>query len=115
MANFIKIKLKTQEQPDCCSRCPLIGIVPEEFRQRGTRQSYCCLGVYPHEALTSKGIDVRASDRLKTGHKLHRPCDDLWDIWWQEPDHCVKISKDSYRYCRMPYENRQQLAFVFKK
>ena len=115
MANIIKIKLKSPLQPDCCAACPLIGIIPEEHRQHGTRQSYCCLGTYPHEALTSKGIDVSAEAKRKTGRLLHRPCDDRWETWWQQPDHAICISKDSYRLCRLPYESRQQLAFNFKK
>lgn len=114
MANKIKIRIP-QQQPDRCKDCPLIGVIPEEHRAKGVRQSYCCLGVYPHEALTSKGITVSAKAKASTGHLLHRPCDDRWGTWWESRDHAVIISKDSYRYCRLPYENRQQLAFNFKK
>ena len=115
MANTVKIKLNSAQQPDCCAHCPLIGIIPEEHRIKGVRQSYCCLGVYPHEALKSKGITVKQSDKQKTGHRLHRPCDGRWESWWESKDHAVSISKDSYRYCRLPYESRQQLAFHFRK
>ena len=53
--------------------CPLIGIIPEEHRIKGVRQSYCCLGVYPHEGLKSKGIVGSAQvAKAKTGHRLHR-------------------------------------------
>jgi hypothetical protein len=115
MAKAIKIELKHPTPPDSCERCPLIGIIPEEHRQTGVRQSYCCLGVYPHEPLTSKGIKVSVSGkREKTGHIHHRPCEDRWDTWWENPGHMVTISKESYRFCRLPYESRQQLAFNFK-
>lgn len=116
MANFVKIPLRTATPPECCEKCPLIGIIPKEHRQRGTRQSYCCLGVWPHEPLTSKGISVDVEDKRKrTGHITHRVCEDRWETWWQQPDHAVNISKDSYRFCRLPYESRQQLEFNFKK
>ena len=109
----IKIKLPNQ-QPDRCKDCVLVGIIPEVYRQRGVRQSYCCLGVFPHEALTSKGIEVSASDKQKTGHLLHRPCDDRWEAWMQEPNHVFHLSLESYKLCRLPYERRCQLAFKFK-
>ena len=116
MANTIKIPLRNPQPPDRCADCPLIGIIPEEHRQKGVRQSYCCLGTYPHEALKSKGITVRVSEKKeRTGHIHHRPCEDKWDVWWTNPGHCVTISKESYRFCRLPYESRQQLAFHFKK
>ena len=115
MANTIKINLKHPQPPDCCADCPLIGIIPKEYRRKGVRQSYCCLGVYPHEPLTSKGITVKASDkRERTGHIWHRVCDDRWAVWWESSDHTLSISKDSYKLCRLPYENRHQLAFNFK-
>lgn len=109
----VGIKLREQ-QPDCCKECPLIGIIPEAYRQKGVRQSYCCLGTYPHTALTSKGIEVRASQRKGTGHLLHRPCDDRWEEWMKLPNHIFLLSAESYRLCRLPYENRAQLAFNFK-
>ena len=105
MANQIKIRIP-QQQPDRHQQ-------GQDGERR--RQSYCCLGVYPHEGLKSKGIVVSATAKAKTGHRLHRVCDDRWETWWEQPNHCVTISKDSYRYCRLPYESRQQLAFHFKK
>jgi hypothetical protein len=93
MAKAIKIELKHPTPPDSCERCPLIGIIPEEHRQAGVRQAYCCLGVYPHEPLTSKGIKVSVSGkREKTGHIHHRPCEDRCDTWWENPGHMVTIS-----------------------
>lgn len=114
MATRKKIILPTPEPPDSCANCPLIGIIPESYRQKGVRKSFCCLGVYPHEALTSKGINVSAKRKHeRTGHIHHRPCEDAWEIWWTNPEHAVYISVDSYRFCRLPYESRQQLAFKF--
>ena len=114
MANTVKIELRCPQPPDCCARCPLIGIIPDDYKQRGVRQSYCCLGVHPHEPLTSKGIVVSVSAKKeKTGHIHHRPCEDKWEVWYTNPGHMVTISKESYRLCRLPYESRQQLAFNF--
>ena len=83
----------------------------------GLRQSYCCLGVWPYEPLTSKGIGVDVEDkRRKTGHIKHRICEDRWETWYTStPDHTVQISQEGYRFCRLPYEGRQQLAFNFRK
>ena len=110
---MIRIKLPDR-QPDCCKECPLVGIIPESERKKGVRQSYCCLGTYPHEALTSKSIEVRASVKKGTGHLHHRPCDDRWDEWMKLPQRIIGMSPESYRLCRLPFENRAQLAFKFK-
>ena len=117
MANTVKIRLHSPQPPESCERCPLIGIIPKEQRVAGLRQSYCCLGVWPYEPLTSKGIGVDVEDkRRKTGHIKHRICEDRWETWYTStPDHTVQISKDGYRFCRLPYEGRQQLAFNFRK
>ena len=115
MANVVKITLNTPQPPDKCARCPLIGIIPESYRQQGERKSYCCLGTFPHEPLTSKGITVSVSEKKdKTGHIHHRPCEDKWEIWYGQTGHIIEISKESYQFCRLPYESRQQLAFNFK-
>ena len=116
-ALFTPIQLPP-EQPDKCSRCPLLGLRPKEELTKGQRQAYCCLGVFTPDGfspLTSKGIKVSVSGkREKTGHIHHRPCEDRWETWWEQPGHMVTISKESYRFCRLPYESRQQLAFNFK-
>lgn len=117
MANTVNIYLTTPEPPPTCEKCPLIGIIPKDKRVRGLRQSFCCLGVWPYEPLTSKGIGVNVKDkREKTGHFRRRVCDDKWDVWYTDNAyHTVKISKDAYKYCRLPYEGRKQLEFNFRK
>ena len=109
----VKIKLPDQ-QPRRCKDCVLCGVIPESERKKGVRQSFCCLGTYPHEALTSKGIEVDAEEKRNTGHLHHRPCDDRWEEWMKLPQRVFLISSESYRLCRLPFENRSQLAFKFK-
>ena len=99
----IKIQLPPK-QPDCCAKCPLIGIIPKNLRQKGKRQSYCCLGMMPHEPLTSKGIDVSASDKKKTGHLKHRFCDDRWEIWKRMYGDYFPLNEKSYAF-RKDYED----------
>ena len=57
-ALFTPIQLPP-EQPDKCSRCPLLGLRPKGELTKGQRQAYCCLGVFTPDGfspLTSKRI-----------------------------------------------------------
>ena len=110
---IIPIEIK-MEQPDCCAKCPLIGLIPKEQRQKGVRQSYVCLGVLG-EALSSKGIWASASDYKKKKKKLHRPCDTRWEAWTQLPGRKFGMSYAHYLQYRLPYEQRNQLIIHFKK
>ena len=80
-AIFTPIQLPP-EQPDKCSRCPLLGLRPKEELTKGQRQAYCCLGVFTPDGfppLTSKGVERSASAYRKQKRLLHRPCDDQWE------------------------------------
>jgi hypothetical protein len=102
------------EQPDCCARCPLIGLIPKNQRQPGVRQSYVCLGVLG-EALPSKGIWTSASEAKQKKRKHHRPCDTRWDAWAQLPGRKFGMSYAHYLQYRLPYEQGNQLIIKFKK
>lgn len=102
------------EQPDCCAKCPLIGLIPKNQRQPGVRQSYVCLGVLG-EALPSKGIWSSAADAKAKKRKLHRPCDTRWDAWAQLPGRKFGMSYAHYLQYRLPYEQSSQLIIHFKK
>ncbi len=110
---IVKMKL-TLEQPDTCSVCPLLGLIPKNQRREGARQSYVCLGVLG-EALTSKGIHSSASAYRAKNRKLHRPCDGRWDAWTQLPGMEFGISNTNYLQYRLPYEQGCQLRIKFKK
>ena len=110
---IIKMKL-TQEQPDSCAECPLVGLIPKEQRGEGVRQAYVCLGVLG-EALTSKGIHSSAAAYRAKNRKLHRPCDNRWEAWAQLPGREFGISYANYLNYRLPYEQGHQLVIKFKK
>lgn len=136
---FTPRKLTTEEPPDRCELCPLIGRIPDEERKRGERRGYCCLGVFEAETdaegnavldengvqqmtfpkLTSKGIKTSFKDTRKSGHLLHRPCDHIWQAWLTLPGRMFAIPTDIYLRYRLPYEREQQVKnypkFKFKK
>ena len=102
------------EQPDCCAKCPLCGLIPKAQRQKGLRQGFVCLGVLG-EPLTSKGIYSSASEYKAKNRKLHRPCDTRWDAWMTLPGRTFGVSYANYLNYRLPYEQSQQLIINFRK
>ena len=109
--NIVQIKLPL-EKPDCCATCPLVGLVPKHLRQHRSKETHVCLGTM--EALTGRGIQVRASGR-DSNHPLRRPCDNRWEAWMTLPGLKLGISNVSYIQCRIPYEQGQQLQIKFHK
>ena len=110
-AIFTPIQLPP-EQPDKCSRCPLLGLRPKSELTRGQRQAYCCLGVFTHEGfppLTSKGVERSAAAYRKQKRLLHRPCDDQWEKWMSLPGRKYPITMEAWRERRHPYELEQEL------
>ena len=108
---FIPTQL-AEEQYDRCADCPLCGLIPEEKRKEGKRKKYVCLGVYPHKALTSKGIWVKASGK-DPKHKLHRPCDAKWSAWMTLPKRQFNMLIEDYTEYRLPYEQTLQQRIDF--
>lgn len=109
--NIIQIQLPA-EKPDCCAICPLCGLVPENLRPFGSKETHVCLGTM--EALGGRGIRVRASQK-DSHHPLHRPCDNRWHAWMDLPARRIGINNQSYLQCRVPYEQGQQLVIKFHK
>lgn len=94
-------------QPDRCSKCPLLGKRPEAEQTKGQRQAYCCLGIFTADGfppLTSKGIERSAEAYRKNQRRLHRPCDNRWDVWMSLPNRQLPITSDAWRERRRPYE-----------
>ncbi len=136
---FVPRRLTTEQPPDRCELCPLLGKIPDNERRQGERKGYYCLGVYEADIdddgnavldddgvqqltfpqLSSKGISVSFADTRRKGHLLHRPCDFLWDAWRMLPDHLFAMPADVYLKYRVPYEREQQLKnypkFKFKR
>ena len=110
--NIVQIKLPP-EQPDMCASCPLIGLVPPHLKPKGSQEKYVCLGTM--DAITAKGIHVKASVREKNRHPLRRPCDYKWHAWMELPYRLFGVSKTAYIQCRLPYENSLQLQITFHK
>ena len=106
---FTPVKLPEQ-QPDRCADCPLIGLIPKDERPAGSREGFVCLGT--NEALSSKGIRVRAS-RRDDHHPLHRPCDGRWLAWMSLKGRLYNLSIAHYIRYRLPYEQGSQLNIIF--
>ena len=128
-----------KDQPDRCELCPLVGIIPKEEREKGVRERYYCLGIFDAETdehgkpllddkgdqrlsfrrLKSKSLKVSAEAVRRSGHKLHRPCDMIWDAWMTLPGRMFGMLSDTYTKYRLPYEQEQQTKnypkFKFRK
>ena len=101
-------------QPDKCSRCPLLGLRPESELTKGERQAYCCLGIYTADGfppLTSKGIERSAEAYRNSQRKLHRPCDNRWDVWMSLPRRQLPVLKEALKDRRIPYEMEMQKKY----
>ena len=60
--NFIKVKI-APVQPDRCTDCPLLGIVPKHQRPKGSLETYVCIPT--RHAMTSRLIRSRVSESVK--------------------------------------------------
>ena len=89
------------EQPDCCFDCP-----------KGSKETHVCLATW--EALTGRGIKVRASER-DSHHPLRRPCDNKWEAWMKLPERCFLLQDIVYLHYRIPFENGLQFKIKFHK
>jgi hypothetical protein len=108
-------------QPDKCSRCPLLGKRPAAELKRGQRQAYCCLGIFDAEGfppLTSKGIERSQEAYRRQKRRLHRPCDNQWEVWVSLPGRQFPITREAWIERRRPYElEREQKHYksLFKR
>lgn len=103
-----------EEQPDQCEKCPLIGKIPKEEREKGVREGYCCLCRYPFARLKSKGIKLSAKEYKKKKRKLHRPCDHLWHVLVSLPRRQFCMPNWVYIKYRMEFEKEQMLKYYPK-
>ena len=104
----------SQEQPDRCDQCPLLGLIPEGQRQ-GKWTHVCCATGDP---LTRVGIRINARERKVKDpkHPWSRGCDALWADWWHaNPHHTYRIPIDRYIAWRQPYEHSLGLRINFPK
>ena len=109
MSNIQKVQLPPT-QPDACKDCPLCAILPRSVsRPKNSKETHVCLGTM--EALTKRGISIRASQR-DPHHPLRRPCDNRWDAWMMLPRRILNINRQFYIECRIPFE--QTLPMVVK-
>ena len=113
---FTPIQLPPQ-QPDRCSKCPLLGIRPSAEQTKGQRQAYCCLGIFTADgfpALTSKGIERSAEAYRKKKRRLHRPCDNRWQVWMSLPNRQLPITIEAFNERRRPYELEMEKKYFQK-
>ena len=117
---FTPIQLPPQ-QPDRCSKCPLLGIRPSAEQTKGQRQAYCCLGIFTADgfpAPTSKGIERSAEAYRKKKRRLHRPCDNRWQVWMSLPNRQLPITIEAFNERRRPYELEMEKKYyksLFKR
>ena len=99
-------------QPDCCFDCPLCGLIPKDHpgKPKGSKETHVCLGTW--EALTGRGIKVRASQR-DGHHPLRRPCDTKWEAWLLLDRQYFLISDEAYIHYRLPFEHGLQFTIKF--
>lgn len=99
-------------QPDCCFECPLVGLIPKGYagKPKGSKETHVCLGTW--EALTGRGIKVRASGR-DCHHPLRRPCDLKWEAWAKLPGGYFMLPDEAYLQYRVPFENGLQFRIKF--
>ena len=105
------IRLPAQ-QPDCCFECPLCGLIPKDYAERpkGSKETHVCLGTW--EALTGRGIKVRASAK-DSKHPWRRPCDMKWAAWQKMQEHYFPIPDEAYIPYRLPFERGLQFKIKF--
>ena len=111
---FQDIKLPQQE-PDQCIDCPLLGLIPESERPKGSQQVHVCLGTA--QSLSKRMAEARKSAKDKD-HQLDRPCKGgYWQIWQEKelkPGYVTVRVVDYVKY-RMPQINCGQLYIKFRK
>lgn len=102
------------EQPDCCFDCPLVGLIPKDYRDKpkGSKETHVCLGTW--EALSGRGIKVRASKR-DVHHPLRRPCDLRWQSWAKLPGGYFMLPDEAYLQFRLPFEHGLQFRIRFHR
>lgn len=108
---FIKRKMP-MEQPDCCALCPFLGIIPKGEYPKGSKETRVCIPC--QDAMSERGSRVRKSQR-DSHHPLKRPCDELWDAWYQAGQGYKGIKKEFYIKYRLPLEEEQQMVIKFHR
>jgi hypothetical protein len=109
--NIVKVQLPPV-QPDCCAECPLLGVIPKQYRPHGSKETLVCLGTM--DAMTPPFSRSRASTK-DSKHPLRRPCDSRWIAWQTLPLRKLGISIQQYNECRLPYEQSLQMVFKFHR
>lgn len=100
------------DKPDCCSICPLCGIIPKNMRLKGSKETHICLATM--DAMSGRGINVRASQR-DSHHPLKRPCDSRWDTFMRIPNRKLGISYEKWLTFRLLYEQGLEIQIKFHK
>ena len=110
---FRQIQLP-QEQPDRCSDCPLLGLIPDHLRSPDKEdrfKSLLCLGT--NAALTKKFSEIKASEK-DSHHPHNRPCDSRWDAWMQLPGKKFPVTIEDSNTFLEPYYRTRQRVINFK-
>lgn len=105
--NVIKVKIPI-EQPDCCTLCPLLGLIPKWRLERGSQETYICVAT--RHAMTARASRSKASAH-DAKHPLHRSCDPFYHLWAEKGWRGIPAA--AYNEERLPYEENQQLPIIF--
>lgn len=98
-------------KPDRCVDCPLLGIIPEAQRKKGSKKTMVCLGTM--KAISKESTRISERERAGTKHIHHRPCDNKYSAWLTLPGSKFGISTEAYKDCRIPYEQQQEYVIDF--
>ena len=111
MSNIQRVKLPPAK-PDCCAKCPLLGLVPKSAEKpKYSKKSHLCIGL--QKAMTEDKANKRESECTDPKHPLQRPCDLHWDRWMTYPHQIIKVNKALYRDSRDPYLETRQYTIDF--
>ena len=105
--NVIWIKLDI-EQPDSCTQCPMLGLIPKYRLQRGSQETRICVAT--RHAMSARASRSKASEH-DSKHPLHRSCDAFYHAWAEKGGRGIPTT--AYIEERLPYEEHQQLPIIF--
>ena len=105
--NIIRIKIQT-EQPDCCTKCPMLGLIPKYRLQPGSQETHICI---PTRHAMSARLTRSKRSEADAKHPRHRWCDDFWEAWREKGFR--GIPRTAYIEERIPWEDGRQLPIIF--
>lgn len=104
-----------KNQPDRCRDCPLLGLIPADEREKGSKQTHICMAFIHQGGIMAGRFTLSRKSEHDQRHPLHRLCDKKWEIW-HDPRRGysqgkVGIPVEAIVKYRLPFEESLQLSF----